>query len=112
MVRERDAGYADLPVELILPPRVTEIKNREYCSFVLKNAFMGVFLLTPMTFLCIIVIEVRKVEKRFFFFKTYCPMLDREVDMDRCDTCRHSGDIDMKGLFVECEWGDKDGLGN
>lgn len=64
-----------------------------------------------MTFLCIIVIEVRKVEKRFFFLKTYCPMVDHQVDMDRCSICSQNKEIDTKGLFVECGWdGEGDGL--
>jgi len=50
------------------------------------------------------------MEKRFFFFKTYCPMVDKEVDMDRCDTCRYGGDIDMEGFFIECEWSENNGL--
>lgn len=74
------------------------------------NAHSGVFLLTTMTILYIIVIEVRKLERRMFMLKTYCPKEDHEVEKDWCETCRFGSGFDVDGYFIECEWGDDNGL--
>lgn len=49
---------------------------------------------------------------RFFYLKTYCPKMDKEVEFADCDTCRHNEGYDDKGKFINCGWGDSDDRGN